>query len=95
MFTHLVLFKLKVNTPESRQTIHDLLEALPAQIPQITHYEVGINSVPSERAYDMSLISRFESQADLDIYAKHPAHVAALSVIVPLLEKSAVVDYPG
>lgn len=93
MITHIVLMKLKDKSPEVSGKIRELLMALPAQIPEIKHYEVGVNVVESARAYDVGLVSRFESLADLDVYSNHPAHLEALQYIRSVLESAAVVDY--
>lgn len=95
MLTHIVMFKFKENTPEVCQELKARLEALPAQIPQIRYYEVGINSIPSNRSYDMSLISRFDSVDDLGIYNQHPVHVKVVEYVRTIVEKSVVVDYEG
>ncbi len=93
MITHIVLMKLQDPSPEVTGKIQALLMALPPQIPQIRHYEVGVNIVASERAYDMALVSRFASLEDLDIYSKHPAHLEALQYIRSVLASAVAVDY--
>lgn len=95
MITHIVLMKLKDKSAEVTGKIRDSLMALPAQIPEIKHYEVGVNIVESARSYDIGLVSRFETLADLDIYSKHPAHVEALQYIRSVLESAVAVDYEG
>jgi hypothetical protein len=93
MITHIVLMKLKDASPEVTKKIHDLLMALPAIIPQIKHYECGANVVPSDRAYDFGLVSKFDSLEDLEIYAKHPDHQEALKYIRSVIEAAVAVDY--
>lgn len=54
--------------------------------------EVGINSNPAEQ-WDLVLTAVVPTIADVDIYARHPAHVAAASIIGPVKDQRACVDY--
>ena len=46
---------------------------------------------PNEQ-FDLSLLSEFESMKDLEIYAKHPDHVAVGKVIREILDARSCVD---
>ncbi|MDK3160705.1 Dabb family protein [Kamptonema cortianum] len=89
----MVCMKLKDRSPEAAALIRDRLMTLPAKIPQIRHFEVGINIVESARAHDLALIARFDSLDDLSLYASHPDHLDVLTLIRPALETSVAVDY--
>ncbi len=93
MLTHIVLFKLKVKDPAAVAKAREMLLNLPAQIPQIRYFEVGVNSIESPRAFDFSLYSRFESPEDLAIYQAHPQHVAVAAYLKSVCEAMPVVDY--
>jgi hypothetical protein len=93
MITHVVMMKFKDRSPEVLNKVRDSLVALPAQIPEIKYFDVGVNIIESSRAYDVVLVSRFDSLETLDIYSKHPAHVEALQYIHSVLETAASVDY--
>lgn len=54
--------------------------------------EVGINENPSE-TWDLALTAIVPTMADVEVYAKHPAHVAAASLVKPQIESRACVDY--
>ena len=54
--------------------------------------EAGINENPNED-WDIVLTATVPTMADIDVYAKHPAHVAAAAIIAPLKEARACVDY--
>lgn len=95
MITHVVMMKLTDKSPDVTGRVRDSLMALPAKIAQIRHYEVGINAVESARAYDIVLISKFDSLEDLAIYNDHAEHQAALVYIRSVLEGVAAVDYEG
>lgn len=96
MIKHIVMFRLK-GTPEERlevaERFRDALLALPAQIPVLRSMEVGINSNPSED-WDVVLTAVVGTMEEVDIYAKHPAHVAAASLLSGHKESRACVDYP-
>lgn len=89
------MFKL-TGTPEERLDVasrfKDALLALPAQIDVLESMEVGINENPAEQ-WDVVLTAVVPSMADVDIYAKHPAHVAAAALLAGHKELRACVDY--
>jgi hypothetical protein len=93
MLTHVVMFKLIDRTVENARQLHDRLLTLPNQIPQIKHMEVGVNILPSDRAYDVVLFQRFDSLADMQAYQAHPAHVEVLAYIKSVIAGSVAVDY--
>ena len=61
------------------ERFRDALLALPAQIDVLRSMEVGINENPSED-WDVVLTAVVPDMESVDVYAKHPAHVAAASV---------------
>ena len=98
MLKHIVVWKLKesaegADRKANAQKMKAMLEALPPKIPQIKQFEVGINFIPSDAAYDMSLYSAFDSEQDLEIYLKHPDHVKVAEFITKVREGRVVVDY--
>ena len=54
--------------------------------------EVGINENPAE-TWDVVLTATVPSMADVEVYAKHPAHLAAAAIVGPYKEDRACVDY--
>ncbi len=95
MVKHIVTFKLK-GTPEEReavaQSFKNALIALPSQIDVLESMEVGINENPAE-SWDIVLIAIVKTMSDVDVYAKHPAHVAAASIIKDHKVDRACVDF--
>lgn len=95
MVKHIVTFKFKgepaIRLDHARR-FRDALLALPEQIECLQSMEVGINENPAE-TWDLVLTAIVPTMADVDIYAKHPAHVAAASIIGPVKESRACVDY--
>lgn len=93
MIKHIVLFKLEDNSPKHCKYIRAMILDLKDRIDVIRDFEVGINFCNEERAYDMSLISSFDSTDDLEIYAKHPDHLEVISYLKSQNTLTKVVDY--
>lgn len=91
MIAHIVVFKFKDKA--SAIEVKKRLETLPAQIPQIKKYELGIDEVDSARSYHLALYSQFEGYETLGIYQLHPAHQEALAYIREVSEAIHTVDY--
>lgn len=95
MVKHIVTFKLTGTDAERRQVAENFkaaLEALPAQINVLRSIEVGINENPAE-SWDVVLTAVVETMADVEVYAKHPAHVAAAGLLAGHKADRACVDY--
>lgn len=93
MLTHIVFFKLNERTPENIEKLREALLSMTGQIPQIKQMEVGLNVVPSERAYDVALFQRFDSLHDLQEYQAHPNHQEVLKYILSVTASRVSVDY--
>jgi hypothetical protein len=93
MVTHVVMFRFRDRSAEQLDHSRALLEALPAQVPQIRHFEVGLNVLPSERAFDLCLYSRFDSFDDLEAYQTDPAHVEVADYLKTVVDTRGSVDY--
>ncbi len=93
MFTHVVFFKLNDRTPENAEKLRDALLSMASKIPQIKHMEVGVNVIPSERAFDVALFQRFDSLHDLQEYQAHPNHQEVLKYVLAVTASRASVDY--
>ena len=78
---------------ENAAEIKKRLEVLPAEIPQIIDFEVGVNFNTATVASDLCLYSTFESKETLQAYQVNPAHVAVKDFIVSVVEQTAVADY--
>ena len=95
MVKHIVTFKLSGTSSERREgaeKFRDALLALPAQIDVLVSMEVGINENPSED-WDVVLTAVVPDMPSVEVYAKHPAHVAAASLLAGHKESRACVDY--
>lgn len=93
MFHHVVFFKLKERTRQNAETIRDALEAMRGKIGLLRHLEIGIDELHTERSWDVALITRFDSRADMEAYVVHPVHKVAVAIIAELREASIAVDW--
>lgn len=94
MLVHIVMFQFKDENKEANLArVKAMLEALPQKIDTLKSMEVGIDISRSERSFDMALISTFDDQEGLNVYAPHPAHQEVVSVIKEVTLLSKVVDY--
>jgi hypothetical protein len=69
------------------------IDALEQEVPQVKYLQTGINFNTRPKAFDLVLISDFESEADLDIYRDHPQHQKVMDIIREAVEQVHVVDF--
>ena len=94
MITHIVFFKLKDPSQDTVRKVQEMLLSMQGKIPPLLHLEVGVDIIGSDRSYDLALVTRFASLADLKEYQDHPYHA---ETVVPFIKKAATssvtVDY--
>lgn len=91
MVRHIVFIKL-----EDKSAINEAKERLlgmKKKIEYLKNIEVGINFSKEERAYDLALITDFDSKDDLEKYAVDEDHLEVLKFLKSKGVKSKVVDY--
>ena len=93
MINHLVMFRLK--DKESIAKTKEVLESLDGEVPQLRSITVGVNVVDSPRAYDIALVTTFNTHEDLKAYQVHPAHLDVLEYMKKVVDTSVSVDYEG
>ena len=96
MVKHIVFFKLKdeiVDKEQVAKNVINTLYELKNKIAEIKFYELGMNFANRETAFDIALISHFDTREDLEKYRLHPEHVRAVEQIRPYISKTASVDY--
>jgi len=105
MLTHVVMWKLKNEFTSEEKfkkaiELKVLLEGLKADIPEIISIHVGIDGMIGNQCccnpspnFDICLYSQFETPQALELYIKHPAHVAAASKVKEAVRERACVDY--
>ena len=93
MVKHIVMFKLKENSPENLDLVLSTLRGLEGKIETLRMIEVGLDSNKSERAYDIVLTTHFDDDAGLTAYVSHPKHLTVIDTMHALCSSSIVVDY--
>lgn len=93
--THVVLFKLKDRSSGAVEQTAEVLRSMDGKIAPLQAIEVGVNVVPSPRAYDIALITRFASLADMELYQVHPIHQGVLAHMREVMEMAVAVDFEG
>lgn len=94
MIVHIVMFKFKSENKESNITkVVDKLNALEDLIPSLKSMEVGVDFSKTDRAFDLSLYSTFDTKEDLKTYAVHAEHLKVVELIKSVTLESKVVDY--
>ena len=94
MVVHIVMFKFKEeNKAQNIQKVQEKLNNLLQKIDELQSLEVGVDFNHSQRAFDLSLYSTFNSKEDLNNYALHPEHLKVVKLIKDVTLESKVVDY--
>ena len=94
MIVHIVMFKFKEENKESNlKKVKEKLNSLTSKIDELKSMEVGIDFNQSQRAFDLSLYSTFDSKEDLNTYALDEEHQKVVSFIKEVTSESKVVDY--
>jgi len=98
MVRHIVMFNIEGfdNQHDKLKAcvqIKDALDSLPDKISEIKFYQVGVNISTADNAFDVVLVSDFETVETLNIYKKHPAHIEVVNFINTFNKKSQVVDF--
>ena len=94
MIVHIVMVKFKEkNKPANMQRVKSELENLTSVINELKSMEVGVNFDESERAFDMSLYSKFDTKEGLKTYATHKEHLKVVEFIKSVALETKVVDY--
>lgn len=88
------MFKFKEENRESNiLKAKELLNALEGKISELVSMEVGVNFDTADRAFDLSLYSKFQTKEDLNAYAIHSEHLKVVEFIKSVASESKVVDY--
>jgi len=94
MIVHIVMFKFKdENRDANIAKTEELLKALDGKIDELISIEVGINFDTADRAFDLSIYSKFQTKEDLNSYAIHSEHLKVVEFIKSVVSESKVVDY--
>lgn len=94
MIKHIVMFRLEGDgTSKAAEHFKKAIEALPAAVPQLKSAEVGLDLGAIDGNWDIVLTAECETGEDLATYSAHPAHLACVAIIKPMIAARACVDY--
>ncbi len=102
MIRHVVMWKLKdeaegASKQKNAEKMKLILEGLKINIDEIKNVEVGINITDDDEeagtAWDVVLISDFETELDYTMYTRNDHHKKALKFINSVIEERRFVDY--
>ena len=91
MIVHNVLFKLK--DPSAIENTAQMLSNMEGKIESLRSIEVGVNKLESDRAYDISLITRFDDWDGLKAYQAHPVHLPVINHMKTVAASVISVDF--
>ncbi len=97
MVKHIVAWKIKDEYSKEekeniKQNIKNELENLKNLIPELVEISVTTDLMASSTA-DLMLDTLFKTEADLNIYQKHPDHLAAAGYIRSVISERSCLDY--
>lgn len=102
MIRHVVMWKLKdeaegATKQKNAEKMKLILEGLKINIDEIKNVEVGINITKEDdepgSAFDVVLISDFETELDYTMYTRNTHHKKAIEFINSVIEERYFVDY--
>ena len=96
LLRHVVLFSFKDGSTDAQiKVVTDAFAALPQKISQVKSFEWGTNNSPENlnQGFTHCFFVGFASEADRAIYLSHPAHLAFVEILKPVLDKVLVIDY--
>ena len=96
LLRHVVMFKFKQDaTPAQIEVVVKAFGDLPKQIDTIHSYEWGTNNSPEmlDKGFTHLFFVTFKDEAGRAKYLPHPAHLAFIEKLKPILEEPMVIDY--
>lgn len=94
MLTHIVVWKYRVDVPQTTRAEHRArLRLLSAIVPGIESLSVGSDTLHSPRSYDTGLVALLRDRPVLDAYTVHPDHVKVVEFGRSITETMAKVDF--
>ena len=87
MFIHIFGFRWKDHaTDADKQRAAHAIRAFQGQIPGLIDVSVGENLSSRGQGYSFAGLMRFTDRSACDAYSSHPAHLALLEWLVPLID---------
>lgn len=93
MFRHIVLYKLKDRSNESKRALQEKFLSMQGNVPQIRMMEVGTDGLNLARSYDVSLNMTFDDLEGFRSYKEHPFHKGVAEYVHAVIESSVSCDF--
>jgi hypothetical protein len=96
MFRHVVLLTWTADaTAADRDAVRTALLELPAAIPELRNYQVGVDAgVGGDGNADLAIVADFDSFDDYVVYRDHPVHQDLIARLIrPILASRAAVQH--
>ena len=95
MFRHVVMFRLReAATDEDRGAIVGALRELPARIPELRSYEIGVDAGLGSGNAHLVIVAEFDGADGYIVYRDHPAHREVIeALILPVLAERMAVQH--
>ena len=97
MIRHVVAWTMNGADAESRRAqaeeAAEQLRTLPALVPSIRSFEVGVNELYPEGNADLVLVSAFDDAEGLEAYVVHPEHQKVAAFVRDRVAGRAAVDF--
>ena len=87
MFIHIFGFRWKDHATDAEKArAAGEIRAFQGNVPGLIDVAVGANVSPRGQGYGFAGVMRFSDRAACDAYSSHPAHLALLEWLVPLID---------
>lgn len=93
MLTNTLLIKLKERSPETIAKTKATLLSMSGKIEALRDLQVEVDIRNGGSSYDILLVTRFDSMADMEAYLIHPVHVEVSQYVGSVMETGASVCY--
>ena len=94
MYKHVVCFKLKNPTPDRLRETKSILLSMNGKVELLRGLSVGVDTLHSDRSFDIILEVLLDGPEDLPLYQNHPYHAGVVKKHMgEVSEKSITVDY--
>jgi hypothetical protein len=93
MVRHVILFKFRASaSQQQRQEALSRLTDLGSKLPQVREWSTGLQASHRDKAYDMALVSSFDSLDELEEFRNEPEHARVREFLLKVADWI-VVDY--
>lgn len=94
MIKHIVLFKLKDNSPAKCAEARDILLSMDGKVALLRGLTVGADELHSARSYDIALEVLLDDMVALEAYQNDPYHAGVVKAyLATAAESSVCIDY--